>query len=149
MIQPKLGTNDYEINLVKTIKEYKSKFPHSSNEISVEVTKKASGRFKRTRDQRVHMLVMIFKLRNGLTLKMLKLRSQRSLATLSRSSLKKALDTVPLNIWLGTFFGPLVNPILDCRKRVEPSLKIPDVNRMQKNTIILTFGQIYPSRLDI
>ena len=29
--------------------------------------------------------------------------------------------TVPLNIWLGTFFGPLVNPILDCRKRVEPS----------------------------
>ena len=80
MIQPKLGTNDYEINLVKTIKEYKSKFPHSSNEISVEVTKKASGRFKRTRDQRVHMLVMIFKLRNGLTLKTLKLRSRTKLS---------------------------------------------------------------------
>ena len=58
---------------------------------------------------------------------MLKLSSQRkknfekSLATLSLNSQKELTYTVPLNIWLGTFFGPLVNPILDCRKRVEPS----------------------------
>lgn len=67
MFKPKQQEDDYEFNFFFLLTEYKKKYPHSSNEIRVDVNIKAengrnrpqSGRYRGSRDHKPHMVTYL------------------------------------------------------------------------------------------